>query len=94
VHFSLSGHIFSPFLQKCAPRSGRKHNFQSRYEAVLINKSFFRRQNRPGSPGLSYCWRTHAPLDPSKNSGKTNEISTFSLFGPTRPAHRGIKVAI
>ena len=35
VHFSLSGHIFSRILQKCAPRPHRKHNSEYRHRASL-----------------------------------------------------------
>ena len=34
-------------------------------------------------------WRTQAPLDTSKSNGKTIVFLTFSLFGPTKPTHRG-----
>ena len=45
------------------------------------------RQSEPD--GCYYSWITRGSLDPSKNAFKTNTFSTFSLFGPTKPEHRG-----
>ena len=39
-------------------------------------------------------WNAFRSLDPSKSSGKTNGFSTFSVFGPTKPPHICIILAI
>ncbi len=41
-----------------------------------------------------HSWNALRSLDPSKSSGKTNGFSTFSLFGPTKPPHICIILAI
>ena len=41
-----------------------------------------------------HSWNAFRSLGPSKSSGKTNGFSTFSLFGPTKPPHICIILAI
>ena len=49
---------------------------------------------RSGPLNCSFGWRPPPALDPSKSSGKTNEISTFSVLGPTKAPYTLITLAI
>ena len=74
-------HLFMNFL-KCAPRLHRKHNSEYRHKAFLIKSITFSTSKPPDSLGWKPGWRTQGSLDPSKNTIKTNEKSTFPFFGP------------
>ena len=50
--------------------------------------------HRSLSLGSWHSWNAFRSLDPSKSSGKTNGFSTFSVFGPTKPPHICIILAI
>ena len=54
----------------------------------------FSTKKHSGPDTLSRLWRTRGPLDPSKKHLKTNTFSTFPLFGPTKPEHICIMLAI
>ena len=93
-HFSLSDNLFSWCFWKCHPRLHRKHNSEYSHKAFLIKTITFSMSKKFGSESFSRLWRTRGPLDHSKSSGKTNAFSTFSLFGPTKPAHIPFTCAI
>ena len=85
---------FTWLFWRSAPRLCRKHNPAYRHEAFWIEKVTFRPLSGPVSLNTSLSWRPHGSLDAFKNAFKTSTFLTIPLFGPTRPAHIRIKVAI
>ena len=77
----------TPVSSKCTPRSDRKHNSQSRYEAVLIIKSPFRHQNRTPIAPLSLRF----PFSSYQDLLWTGKISSRNVgLLLTGPEDRGI----
>ena len=82
------------FFWKCASCLSRNHNSRYRHKALKIKNLTFSTSARPRYAYFSYDVRPCRPLGHSKKAFKTNNFSTFSLLGPTKPPHIGIKLAI
>ena len=93
-HVSFLGDMFSWVLWKCPPRRNRKQNYEDRHEAFLMKNLLFFDVGPLGLLNFSFSWRAPAALDPSRSNGKTDEKLTFSLFGPIKPPHIPITLAI
>ena len=98
IAFSTFGlHFFcllAWFFWKCASCLSRNHNSRYRHKAFKIKNLTFSTSALPRYAYFSYDFRPYRPLGPSKKAFKTDTFSTFSLFGPTKPPHIGIKFAI
>ena len=94
VSFFTFRPFFSWIFFKYHRRLHRNHNSEYSHKAFLIKNITFSTSKKLGSDHFSRLWHTRGPLDPSKSSSKTNIFSTFSLFGPTKPAHIPFTCAI
>ena len=94
LHFSLSGNFVHDSFWKCGPCLGRKHNSRYRHKAFYIKHLTFSTSNRHRLGYLFAVLDYFSLLWPLRNAFKTSSCSTFPLFGPTKPPHIPITLAI
>ena len=87
---SLPKHVGSIFAM---PGGVRGEEEEEEAFLFLFLQLFFD-QKRSGSENFTYSWHPLGSLETSKSNGKTHGFSTFSLFGPTKPPHICIILAI
>ena len=93
-HFLLSGNFFHNKSENDAPAHTGSTILHIATKHLSCKIPLFRRRNGSARRPANFLWRAHGPLDPSKKHTKTYIKSTFPLFGPTKPPHIGIKLAI